>query len=317
MQVYIALIDFDMRYAKMLLEVYTKSKLFHIRLYSSYEIYQESDIKSNVLLIDENMYQTLEEKPDIPCILLTCERFFNRTENDKRILGRVFRYQSIEQIERDILRLYSGDDNPIYIQSTTDKHILGIYSPVARCGKTVLSIFLAMQSPQSLYISFSEYKDLYNLIETYDLSDLLYAHQRGDLSWDKINRALTDFEGLKFIPTARFAEDIYDFPISDYGDFLKELQEKGDFTYLIIDFANLGKRSIDILDICEKIYLPSIQGEVYDKRIEEFYACIEKKGISNLKEKIEKVYLPELDLEDYRPSKIQYCVLKDWIKEVM
>lgn len=317
MQLYIALIDFDMRYARMFVESYTKSKLFHLRLYSSYEIYQTSNIKSDLLLIDENIYQGLEEKPNIPCILLSSQRFSHRIDSNRCILGKIFRYQSIERIERDILNLYSDDDNPIYIQSAIDKHILGIYSPIARCGKTILSIFLAKHYSQSLYISFSEYRDLYNLIEPYDLSDLLYAYQKGNLSWDKIHRALTDFDGLTFVPTARFAEDIYDFPVEEYADFLKEIQEKGDFKYLIIDFANLGKRSIDLLDICEKIYLPSIQGKVYDKKIEEFYECIDRKGRENLKEKIEKVYLPLLDMEEYSPSGIYHSALKEWIKEVM
>ena len=70
------------------------------------------------------------------------------------------------------------------------------------------------------------------------------------------------------------------------------------FEIIVIDFGSIGRRSMQILDMCEKIFCPIMgeSGSVESTKINEFKSLLGRNGYSEIIHKLHEIKLPKDDI---------------------
>lgn len=295
-----SIITTDIRYGNALAKYINDSKRIPMKtfLYSSFKEYIDNDMgyKSEIMLLDSKLYHEDSVQDNNGFLILLSEDRLTDIVNEKRF---VMKYRSAEEILSKIMDIYdeSCGDKLINIASINHK-IIGVFSPINRCGKSVFSMLLAVLKSnvdKTLLMSFEEYLgNLYGSITEKgpDLSDILYHYKQGNYSWGKLCTCVRSIEGLDYISPARYSEDLYCLDMDEMKDLILRIAHDGEYKNIIIDFGSLGKRGIDLFDICNKIYMPTLDDKTSAKKIEEFESLLALYNKAEFKDKIEKVSLP-------------------------
>ena len=105
----------------------------------------------------------------------------------------VYRFQSGEGIMREVMTCYcTAPPEPALALAGMGAQILGVYSPVNRCGKTAFALTLAQvlsRTESVLFISLEEFAGLEAVLGgevKHDFSDVLYLFCQGSFNWMKL-----------------------------------------------------------------------------------------------------------------------------------
>ncbi|MDO4787864.1 MAG: hypothetical protein Q4A19_01735 [Johnsonella sp.] len=304
----LAIVDRDIRYAERLADyINLGNRLpFKAMAYGGTERYAKKDrgIDTEILLISEEEYREYEERrAEKNIMLLSEEGFIREREGGEPYPPMILKYNSAEEIIRDILRLYQPQKEHALLKLAGKKSaLIGVFSPVNRCGKTQNAIALSMviqQSKKTLLLCFDEYLGIFSGREyEADLSDLLYCFKQGNYSWDKLSKAAYSECGLNFIPPARYAEDLAEFSIAELSEIILKIASESDYEAVVIDFGALGKRGVEIFELCDRIYMPQPFDERSRKKEEEFYQYLKLSGREGAKEKLESYRAPLMNGEE-------------------
>ncbi len=328
MRYIIAIVDKDLRYAKNLADYINKgSKLpFKAMSYSSYSSYREAAklYNTEILLISQEEYQEQKIDNNIKnIIILSSEgyiRYADFEENKNRVFA-VLKYISADDIIREILNIYKPDKEEAWIKiAGKQSRVIGLYSPIHRCGKTYAAVALSAigsEYKKTLLISFEEYKGiLYELLESndYDMSDVLYAYKQGNFSWDKLSKIVYTTGSLNLIAPARYPEDISELSSKEIYELIQSIARESEYELIVIDFGVLGKRGIDILEMCHSVYMHILQDPISEKRIEEFYDYLNLLDREHIKDKILSCVLPSCNYNELEVDKIAYSELGEYMR---
>lgn len=296
-----SIITTDTCYGKALTKYLNDSKRIPMKtyLYSSFKDYINNDMgyKSEIMLLDSKLYDENEELRDIGFLMLLSEDKLTKIENEKRF---IMKYRSAEEIITRIMDIYDEScGNRLINIASTEHKIIGVFSPINRCGKTIFSMLIAALKSnidKTLLLSFEEYQgDLYGVISEKgpDLSDILYHYKQGNYSWTKLSTCVRSIDNLDYISPARYSEDLYCLDMDEIKDLVIRMANDGEYKNIIIDFGTLGKRGIELFDICYKIYMPVLEDKTSVKKIEEFEYLLNLYNKPEYREKIEKIMLPK------------------------
>ncbi len=325
----IAIIDKDLGYAKRLADYINQSAKIPFKsiAYSSYKAYKDASkiYDTEVILISQEEYE-LQTKPDdkIPFIVLSEEGYI---KSDRLIAGKsihaVLKYVSADDIIKDILNVYKPQKEDAWFKiAKKQSKMIGIYSPINRCAKTQSSIALATVASEykrTLLISFEDYKGiLYETLDNqdYDLSDVLYAYKQGNCSWEKLSKIVYSRGAFNMITPARYADDIAELSARELAELIQLIVKDSDYELIVIDFGILGKRAVEILDMCHSIYMPILADPISEKKIEEFYeylGMIEQEGI---RDRILSLSLPQSSYMGMEPERLAYTELGDYMRNM-
>ena len=297
----IAIVDEDERYSEKLCSYMNLKKWIELKAVTfknlTEYIKQSETFTSEILLINEKEFKNLGhyKKPDTTIVLLEdniCD--METPENIKT----VNKYISAEKLLKIIMENYSPTGENILVNTgKIETSVIGVYSPINRCGKTSFSIALAIHSSKkkpTLLISFDEYCGILKKSEnhTTDLSDIMYYYKQGKYSWDRLGTVVYSDYGLDYIPPARYSEDILELSINDIGNLIDSISTGSKYENIILDFGSLGKRACELFKLCKKVYMPILTDTISEMRISEFYDYLVVTGRDNLKQKIKNVSLP-------------------------
>lgn len=178
----------------------------------------------------------------------------------------VYKYQSSAQVVREVMACYGKENSVLPVSSPVLKkntEILGVYSPVGRCLKTSFALtmgqIIARERPV-LYLNLEEYsgfEELFGHSFSGTLSDLLYFVRQGeeDLSI-RINSMIQTIGGLDFIPPVQSPPDIRGTSWKEWNSLIRGIILHSSYEVLILDIGNGIDEIFQLLDLCEKIYMP-------------------------------------------------------------
>lgn len=310
----LAIVDEDILYAGRLADyINAGSKLpFTAVAYAGFAAYLERStaLESEILLISEEIYRKGEIKHTRNNVIILSEEGFirDREEQEGESPSAILKYSCADTLIREILRIYTPPkENALLRIAGKKSRILGVFSPVNRCGKTENAIAISLVSEQrekTLLLCFDEYRGIFGAGDREyesDLSDVLYCFKQGNYTWDKLSKAAYHEFGLNFIPPARYAEDIAEFSSAELCEIILKIATESDYEVLVIDFGALGKRSVELFELCDIIYIPQAEDKKSEDKLREFYHYLEMTGRDLYKEKFEiyhldfqKDYLPEV-----------------------
>lgn len=303
----LAICDSDESYVRCITEYFcSRGKLpFSIYGFSKekklLEFLKTSEVE--ILLISSKMINEKIQLSSVKKIILLSDGEVVEEGSDNAGYDTIYKFQSSENIIREVMECYSKM-NIEYKKTAfgTDKaDIIGVYSPVSRCGKTTFAITLGQilaRDRNVLLISTEEFSGLRILIGkdfTGDLSDLLYYLKLNPQGLGIKIKALTNsIRGLDIIPPMIFSADLRGMDISQWRELVEYISCECEYDTIIIDVGGALKNQIDMLDMCDKVYMPVLDDIVSKAKIREFEHFLIKSAKEQILFKVQKLQLPKL-----------------------
>lgn len=299
-----AVIDRDSEYASRLV-AYLNAKAcigFKASAFSNLEAFGafRKTVHVEILLISENMAPSAQGMTDGAKVILLSEDCFTENKDSRPFSAPViFKYLPADCLSREIMRLYADDRGLLVTRIRSFPcDILGIYSPVNRCGKTTLALtlgFVKASQGKTLFISLEEYAGIFSHISGAsdgDLSDVIYCYLQGSYSFSRLKSMIHSFGPLDLIPPVRCAEDISQISSEELCKLFRLISEEGGYSYMIIDFGSFGRRALELIELCDRVFMPVTEDPFSELKLHSFFEYLEKSGKEELKEHLIKCVLP-------------------------
>lgn len=228
----------------------------------------------------------------------------------------VFKYQSSEEIIRNIFRHYleTKKINPGINQSP--KEIIGVYSPTHSRLQTPFALTLAQvcaEEKKVLYLNFGEWAGFSQLMQQEyhrDLSDLLYLISGyGSQTQGLLECVLHSSYKIDYVPPMTDARLLCETSDQEYQELIRFVLEKTDYDVIVLDFGIMIPGFFSILEQCTGIYGVVDQGILARGQRQQFEDSIMREGKRHLAEKI--IYIP------FRTQEAEFLeqepVLNQWL----
>ncbi len=269
-----------------------------------YEYLKEHHI--DILLISvTDMENKLEDEDIEKIILLSNGKIFSEYIG----YASIYKYQSSERIIREVLDYFVEVHNceNIVTNISQSVEIVAVYSPVKRIGQTILSLTLGQilaNDFTTLYINmeeFSAFDKIFHQSYEGDLSDLMYFYKQSpDILPIKLKAIVNTIHQLDYIPPLVYSKDLRNIDTGGWVELIKSVAATGMYEKIVIDLSSVVADVFSILDICSKVYMPTINDMVSSMKISAFEEYLVRSENSEIIDKIIKVNMPRLhmDIED-------------------
>ena len=294
-----AVYDEDPAYAQRLADyVNQKEKLpFAAMAFSSMDRLREylEEHPAEILLVGERSAEEAE-RLEAKNVMILSE---GEVVEEKEAGSSIYKYQSGSGIMREVMAAYCcSQPEPALSILAKRAVVMGVYSPVSRCGKSALALTLAQASGRNfsvLYMNLEEYSGFSRLVDggyQKDLSDVLYLYRQGEFNWMRLKTMVYPWNGLDYIGPARYGEDLELVSAEEMAGLIGRIAGESGYERLVVDLGRCARGSMALLDACDVIYMPVREDPVSQAKIDEFeeYAALADDG--RVREKIQKLHLP-------------------------
>lgn len=277
-----------------------KSFPFEVRYFSkSEDLVRYTDSNDiDIIMASENVIADVNEE---------CCRILIRISNDKvgNVIsdGAIYKYQSCEQIIKDILMLVA--ESPEINKLTNRKNemvIIGNYSPVKNAGQTQLAIAIGQLLSRDfrvLYINLEGNSGLEELLGTYfsvDLSDLMYDIQNGNKDVSAtIGSCVHNRGGLDIFPIMRDFRDLSGMKFDDWKQLLRKLETDTNYDYILLDISDTVNEIPELLSVCNKVLMVKREDIISQAKIKHFTDIMEEEYKENIMNKTVECLVPFSD----------------------
>ncbi len=211
----------------------------------------------------------------------------------------VYKYQTSDNILREVMSCYQVREEPaVYGRTRINSRIIGVYSPVGRCGKTGFCMtygqILAKQN-RVLLLSMEDFTGYSRMTGTEyqaTMSDLLYYFRLGEYNRLRLAGVSHNWNGLDYVPPAMYAEDLNDVTGEELVGLISEITQDSGYDVILLDLGHFGKGIEPLLELCQVIYTPVLEDSLASAKIEEWRGYLETSGRQHLWEKVEVLHLP-------------------------
>lgn len=212
----------------------------------------------------------------------------------------VYKYQSSESLVAEVMNCYARQDTaqPVFPMKR-EMSVIGVYSPVGRCGKTSFALTLGQvlaQSRRVLYINMEDYAGFHTLFEREapsDLSDVLYflRQNRGNVLM-KLNSALQRLGDLDCIAPPQSSQDIREIRAEEWTRLLEDLSSYSNYQVIILDIGQPVGDVFSLLAQCGVIYMPVCTDVMSEAKVEQYEQQLRDMEYAEILDKTRKLVLP-------------------------
>lgn len=222
----------------------------------------------------------------------------NRNSGDIR---EIYKYQSGDDIIREVMAVYCEHPDAKSVfpgLGNRKKRIIGVYSPVGRCGKTSLALSIGQilaKEEKVLFITLDLFTGFSHLIDEQwkrDLSDLLYYYKQGRFHILRLNSVVYYLGDMAWLPPIRYPDDYSQVTSEEMADFLVKILEESDYTTIVLDMGTFDRRVLPVLNVCQAVYMPVKEDPISQAKIKEFEEYVDECGGQRVKERFYKLHVP-------------------------
>jgi len=324
-----AVYDEDAFYAERLSDYVNRKEkgIFTAQAFTSKEKLEEFAKKHeiDVLLTSE----TTGAGEDSPIVsgqkIVLSEEQASKDTGDKTI----YKYQSGDDIIREVMSVYCempGAQEALPGLAGKKKRIIGIYSPVGRCGKTCLALAvgqLLAKEEKVLFISLDTFTGFTGLLDERwkrDLSDLIYYFKQGRFNVVRLNSIIYYMGDMAWLPPIRFPDDYNQVTAEEMAALMGKILEDSDYTTLVLDMGNYGKQVIPLLEICQVVYMPVKEDFFSQSKLQEFEEYIDHSERRSLKAKFQKIHVPMvtgMKRMEHFPQELLWGDMGDFVRSML
>ncbi|MBE5957538.1 MAG: hypothetical protein E7254_01575 [Lachnospiraceae bacterium] len=217
----------------------------------------------------------------------------------------IYKYQSVDNIIREMLEIIAEVDSGIKKTSAVLKkraQIIGVYSPVARSGKTSLAITMGQllsKEHEVLYVNLEEFSGLSNILpdeHKSDLSDLLYYYKQSpQLISVKLQAVVRKYHGMDYIPPMTYHNDLRNVNSREWVELINAIAEEN-YDYIILDLSNMVSDVMSLLEFSDYIYTPVCNDRMSMAKLNEYEEFLFNSAREDILEKTNKIKLPLKEL---------------------
>ncbi len=231
----------------------------------------------------------------------------------------VNKYQSCDSLIAEVMNLCARERGTLYEENEQKgrTQMIGICSPVGRCGKTIFAVTLGEilgERRRCLYLNmeslsgFSSFPRMKHDPGTSgDLSDLIYLARRpGSDLMAKINQIRRTWHNLDYLPPVFSPSDAREITAEEWLMILQAIDESGEYDTLILDVGLQVGDVFKILCRCGKVIEPICKDPMSDAKVKQFSGAMQALGYGNLQDRIRQICLPDPDEEQVRDFPMQY-----------
>lgn len=211
----------------------------------------------------------------------------------------VYKYQPSDDVLREVMACYQVQPEPVRMAAVgRGSTVIGIYSPVNRCGKTGFALTMGQilsKESKVLYLSLEENSGLSKLTGTQhrgSLSDLLYYFRQGQYSGMRLSAVTYSLGNLDYVPPVTYAEDLADVSGGELEMLLARIAGERRYEVILLDLGQFGKGVENLLEMCDLIYVPVREDCVSTAKLEEWRQYLEVSKRGTLWERMKMLKLP-------------------------
>lgn len=288
--------DKELRYANGLSENISARNEFSLRVHicTSLErvlqFRQEKEI--HILIADETFSYVDREKMNAEqTFVLTKDKCQDLGEGEKEI----YKFQSSDRILAEVFETYCDRTHHNILRSVKKhkKNMLAVYSPIHRVGKTTFAMALGKElakREKTLYLNLEEYSDIderFVRAEGRNLGDLLYYMQQEGVNISlRISTMLAQSENLDYIPPFLVSSDLKAVSFEEWKNLFVTILENSVYETVILDLGDSVQGLLEILDLCDKVYMPILEDEISKRKLGLFMEEIRRSQIKGPGKKI-------------------------------
>lgn len=274
-----AICDLEASYACRLMNYITEKQNipFEILVFSGIDSLREftREHRIELLLISSKMMCEEIRDMDINRIVMLSEGQVAPQYGD---YPTVYKYQASNNLVAEVMNFYASDTNgqaPYFMKRNAQ--IIGIYSPVKRCGKTCFALTLGqiLAKKQSvLYLNLEEYAGFAELTgQSYsaDITDVMYfvRQNKGNVIF-KVQAIVQHLGSMDYVPPAYSAGDLREVSREEWLSLLESVTSLGGYETVILDLDGPAEEQVALLSACTQIYSPICEGVMAKAKIAQY-----------------------------------------------
>ncbi|WP_029231473.1 hypothetical protein [Butyrivibrio sp. VCB2006] len=313
----LAICDEDEIYCRRLDE-YLRGNLglgFEIFSFTSFEIMEKflEKTKVSLLMIAESALEGIDDlrlSGNIKNVLVLDEGLggSNRVSEDGAFLVNkryINKYQPASLIVNDIVGFCteeSEDFTGLGLQSSSGKgRVIGLYSPLSKCGQTTLAVNIAERLAREgkvVFLSFESFSTLPQMLDissNEDINDLMYY---AELERDKFGLYLEKIKktrnGVDYIMPAKTAMQIKEIGLSKVSNLYKLLAAECGYDYIVVDLTQYPDDFFEIAALSYRLIAitRAHASDLYKLKL--FEEVLMQSGLEEVREKLVKCQVPDI-----------------------
>ena len=291
-----AVCDTDRLYVKNLIQYINSRQNIPLKLqaFTSTELLKEYAAQNSIellLISTEAMDEEIAGLPIGKIVLLTEDGALG-----VKGFPTVNRYQASGNLVQGVMQYYGTGNLAVAYAAAklATTQIIGIYSPIKRCGKTTFALALGEEYAKNkhvLYINledFSGFRALFNREYRMDISDLLYFYREEKQGMlNRVEEIAERLHFLYYLPPAMCPADMKSVQPEEWREwFLLLMQSK--YEVIIVEPGECIYGLEEILALCNKIYMPILEDKISLAKLKEYEDYLLLSGWESLNNKIQK-----------------------------
>lgn len=300
-----AILDLELTYACNLMEIFSdrRSIPFDALIFSNLESIREYTQRHTIdlLLVSARMMcEELRQMRIRKIVILSEGEILKEYEE----YPAVYKYQASDNLVAEVMNYYASQtDSHVNFFKRRPVKMIGVYSPVGRCGKTAFALtlgqILAKQQPV-LYLNLEDYSGFAGLLDqqpSSDLADVMYfvRQNKGSIAV-KIHAAVQKFGDMDYISPAFSAGDLREIPAADWVRLLEELENSSTYGVILLDFGSGMQELFSMLSLCGRIYTPVCSDAAAKAKLKQYESLLSEMEYEEIQEKTRKLILPFVEL---------------------
>lgn len=295
----LAVLETEQEYADLFLRFLKEKKdgLFETRIFTKEEAlqsYLEEETADVLLASEECNYEQFQKQ--IPFVILLTENCYVKEGEESPT---IYKFQSAEQILKDVLKLYVEQD-----QDGQGRYLakerrfcrkIAVFSPYGGCGKTTTAAILGNllgREEKVLLVSLEAFKKPCSWLEKEEnggLSELFYYIQqaRGNIEM-KLKSMVIRVGNMDYLPGVSNVLDLQKMCAEEMYACMHGIEQYSEYDVIIFDISFVSEALLALFEECEVIYQPVNKKQERSVWMKSF----SKKEQKLLSEKCKELLLP-------------------------
>lgn len=223
----------------------------------------------------------------------------------------IYKYQCADEIIRKLLEGYekkTGENVTRSIHKEKAK-LVAVYSPIHRVGKTQFALAFGQEcarTRRTLYLNLEEYAGFGDAAyEGMNLGDLLYYIKQGHTNLGvQLQLAIRQMGDLDYIWPIPMATDLKSVSADEWRLLLEELLERSAYETVILDLGESVQGIFEILNICDKVYMPVLEDDISDRKIQQYEKNLEQLNLLQLTRITHRFVMPD-NIDEYAKIRVK------------
>ena len=181
--------------------------------------------------------------------------------------------------------------------------LLGLFSPLSRCGQTALSVKICEELSKhgkTMLLNFDSYSMITEIMgqdAEEDITDILYYSECEEGKFSVyLERIKRSGKGFDFIPPAKTATQIKEITFERIKSLARLLSAAAGYEYIVLDLSEFPEGVFDILRMCTRVFTVVGEGREENYKLEQYVKVLSNNGYDDVLANTVRCLLPKESL---------------------